>query len=262
MFQAAQHILGCAIGAVDGTIGEITDLYFDDLEWKVRYLVVETSHWLNRSSVLIAPRSLEYPAWERRLLLASITIDQVKNGPNIDTTKPVSRKHEALFLSHYHHPRYWENAGPPAIAQGPPIQNADAEFCWSDEHFTRAVADRERTAVSARAQAELHLRSYRAILGYSVRARDGVIGRVTGMLTSDDDWAVRYLIAHTGHWWAGHQVLLAVQWIARVSWLGSCINVDISRGLLCEAPAYDPAAGFDRAQEAKLTEYCSAQESR
>jgi len=32
--------------AADGDIGRVHDLYFDDRRWTVRYLVVDTRHWL------------------------------------------------------------------------------------------------------------------------------------------------------------------------------------------------------------------------
>ncbi|MEP7246109.1 MAG: PRC-barrel domain-containing protein [Gammaproteobacteria bacterium] len=37
---------GSRVRASDGEIGKVTDVYFDDEDWVVRYLVVDTGDWL------------------------------------------------------------------------------------------------------------------------------------------------------------------------------------------------------------------------
>ena len=36
----------CAIGATDGEIGRVKDLYCDDHAWVTRYLIVDSGSWL------------------------------------------------------------------------------------------------------------------------------------------------------------------------------------------------------------------------
>ena len=40
MLRNSKDLEGSAIGATDGAIGDVKDLYFDDEEWVIRYLVV------------------------------------------------------------------------------------------------------------------------------------------------------------------------------------------------------------------------------
>ena len=40
MLRNSKDLEGCAIGATDGAIGDVKDLYFDDEAWVIRYLVV------------------------------------------------------------------------------------------------------------------------------------------------------------------------------------------------------------------------------
>ena len=87
------------------------DFYFDDLAWVVRYLVVETGSWLSSRKVLISPIAIGHPDWAERVLPVSITKEQVKNSPDIDTDKPVSRQHEMQYLGYYGYPSYWGGAG-------------------------------------------------------------------------------------------------------------------------------------------------------
>jgi len=46
MLKPASGFKGLTIAATDGDIGSVNDLYFDDLSWTIRYLVVDTGTWL------------------------------------------------------------------------------------------------------------------------------------------------------------------------------------------------------------------------
>ena len=46
MTQRVHELIGMSIGASDGLIGHVKDVYFDDRRWVVRYLVVDSGDWL------------------------------------------------------------------------------------------------------------------------------------------------------------------------------------------------------------------------
>ena len=46
MLRNVKELRGFAIHATDGMIGEVDDFYFDDEDWAIRYLVVDTDNWL------------------------------------------------------------------------------------------------------------------------------------------------------------------------------------------------------------------------
>jgi len=55
MLRNVQDLEGYAIGATDGAIGHVKDVYFDDKTWVIRYLVVETGSWLSSRKRLQIP---------------------------------------------------------------------------------------------------------------------------------------------------------------------------------------------------------------
>jgi hypothetical protein len=61
MLRNSKDLAGCAIGATDGTGGEVKDLYFDDEAWVIRYLVVSTGAWLANRKVPVAPFERDDP---------------------------------------------------------------------------------------------------------------------------------------------------------------------------------------------------------
>ena len=111
MLRSAKELRGYAIGASDGDIGQVDDLYFDDEAWVMRYLAVDTGTWLSGRRVLISPISLGQPDWMAQRLPVALTRERVRNSPDIDTQKPVSRQHEADYFGYYGYPYYWGGMG-------------------------------------------------------------------------------------------------------------------------------------------------------
>ena len=47
MLHNTKDLVGYGVGATDGAIGHVKDVYFDDGMWVVRYLVVDAGSWLS-----------------------------------------------------------------------------------------------------------------------------------------------------------------------------------------------------------------------
>jgi len=58
MLRRINNLKDYAIHATDGDIGHVNDFYFDDEQWAVRYLIVQTGNWLINRKVLISPAAL------------------------------------------------------------------------------------------------------------------------------------------------------------------------------------------------------------
>jgi hypothetical protein len=66
MLRLVSRLSGYTIEASDGDIGTFNDFLFDDVTWKVRWLVVDTGHWLSGRKVLIHPSAIGAVDDERR----------------------------------------------------------------------------------------------------------------------------------------------------------------------------------------------------
>ena len=84
MLRSMKDLEGYSIGATDGQVGHVTDFYFDDDAWVIRYLVVETGSWLSSKKVLISPMSIRRPNWPARALEVAITREQIRHSPDIE----------------------------------------------------------------------------------------------------------------------------------------------------------------------------------
>jgi hypothetical protein len=259
MLRTLNDLEDYSIQATDGKIGQVTDFYFDDQRWVVRYLVVNTGGWLSERLVLISPISIGKPDWAKLVLPVSITREQVRNSPDVSTDQPVSRQDEIRHARHFGYPNYWEGNGfwgaysYPAMMLGgfvPPLdeqQNPTDRWAPSLE---KAV-----TALDSRPNGDPHLRSGKALTRYRIEASDGTLGHVQGFLVEEDTWAVRYLIVATSDWWLGHQVLIAPQWISEVSWPYHSISLNLTRQAIKDAPPYDSLLPLQRTQELGLHQH-------
>ena len=239
MLRSMQELENYAIGATDGEVGHVVDLFFDDAMWTVRYLVVETGSWLMSRQVLISPFSLTEADWEHKRLSVRITRDQVKNSPDIDTRQPVSRQQEMFYADYYDYPYYWGGTG-----------------LWGDGlYIPMAVPNPTRTAASQQAANDPHLRSCQSVIGHQVHASDGDIGHVQGMLVDEESWAIRFLVVDTSNWWMGHQVLIAPSWISDVSWAESKVTVTMTREAVQSSPRFDSTEQLNRQHEIDLYQH-------
>jgi len=252
MLRTIKELYGYSIGAVDGDIGQVKDLYLDDEAWVVRYLVVETGGWLSGRKVLISPMAIGDLDWAKRLLPVSITKEQVENSPDFDTEQPVTRQHELEYSGYYGYPFYWGGMGYWGGGMYPNMMllgygGGATPQAQQEAQNAQALAEARRDA-----NADPHLRSCKAITGYHIHASDGEIGHVSDMLIDDRTWAVRYLIVDTSNWWLGHKMLVAPQWIESVSWADSAVSVSLTRQAVKDAPVYDYSKTLERENEARL----------
>ncbi len=236
-----KHLKGFAIGATDGEIGTVTQVYFDDQTWAIRYLVVDTGGWLGGRIVLISPISVFNTDHEAKRLDVALTREQVEKSPDIDTHRPVSRQYEAAYFGYYGYPYYWEGPnlwGPSFDPERTVIQTtASAE----------TAAERVR-----RASLDSHLRSTEALTGYHIGAAGGEIGHLDGFVFDDRAWAIRYVEVATRNWWPGKKVLVSPEWIEKVSWSDTKVYVGLNREEIQSAPKYDESIPISRDYEDRL----------
>jgi hypothetical protein len=221
MLRNVKDLRGYALRATDGVIGRVEDFYFDDEDWGIRYLVVNTGSWLSDRRVLISPIAVGHAGWMAKRLPVALTRAQVEGSPDIDTRKPVSRQHEAEYFRYYGYPYYWGGAGLWGMGAYPGSLTTEGRI--EEElkiHGTHATSTPN----------DCHLRSSNA-----------VVGHLEDLLIDDHTWAIRYLIVNT-NWWSGHRVLVSPDCIRDVSWSEAKVSVDLTRQAVSDLPLYGSIA--------------------
>lgn len=242
MLRNINGLAGCTIHATDGELGEVDEFCFDDETWKVRYLVVRTGGWLSRRKVLISTAALKRkPDWRSRSLPVALTREQVRNSPDVDTEKTVTRLHELELHRHYAWPLYW---GEGFLTGG-----------MSGGMLFPPKREEEKGTGAREAAPETHLQSTRAVKGYRLHAADGLIGHVEDYIVDDAKWEIRYLVAATGTWLPGRKVLISPHWIERVDWETSEVFVALTRAAIQASPRFDPSRPVSEDYESELYDH-------
>ncbi len=231
------QLIGMSIGTVGGPLGRIEDVYFDDQSWAVRYLVVETASWLRHRKVLISPISVLQIDWARNCVETSLSFEQVRGSPGIDTDKPIYRQHEVEFFGYYGFPVYWGGAW---LWGGTPYPGVGAD---ATTHFNAPGA----TGIEA--PADQHLRSLVQIDHYRVRAKDGPLGHVRALLVEEKSWALQHLAVDTSQWMAGRQVSIPTQWISGIDWADHVVDLRATQDDVRRSFEYDAALEYSRGLE-------------
>jgi hypothetical protein len=212
---------------LDGVIGKIQEIYFDDSTWDVRYFVVDVWRWLLHKNVLLSPVAVGRPDEERRLLPASVTMDQIRHSPQIDTDKPIALQAQERLHMHFGWAFYWA---------------AEALMGTSN---TDVFSTMEPVNAGG-APFDPRLRTTRVVTGYEVVARDGIAGKVEDFLLDASTWSIRHLVVHLNG--NGLRVALPTLWVRQIRLETARIYVDLSVRTI---QSCFPVEGPKEEQEAK-----------
>jgi uncharacterized protein YrrD len=228
MLQSIKQLHGNKLGASDGDIGHVKDFYFDEQSWMVRYLVADTGSWLPGRQVLLSPHAFGGLHHDGKVLRVKQSRKKIEDSPAIETHKPVTRQHEDEYHRYYGWPAYWLGDGVWGMGGNSVLETP----------ATTSPVKSSATNGSQPKNADAHLRSTQAVSGYHVQATDGIIGHVCDFLMDDKNWAIGQLVVKIGHRFTGHEVLIPVSKVDRISYDDSTVFVKLTKEAVEKSPAY------------------------
>jgi hypothetical protein len=228
MLRSGKSIVGYRVEAENGSVGSVEDLYFDDERLAIRFLVVGSRRFFLAKRVLLSPIAFSGLDWSAHKVHARLTAGQIRRSPGIDRKLPVSRQKERQVHDHYQWPVYWGGSG----LWGPsPVPVTSAEL---DIAEAKAAEDEEK---------QNHLRSLVEVLDYSVQSEENHVGTLEDMLVEDEFWAIHYMVVRLD---GDRRILVATEWLDRISWDDRTITSRISADEIKSSPAYDPEYLIER----------------
>ncbi len=183
------------IHATDGEIGSVDDLLFDDRNWTVRHVVVDTGTWLPGRKVLVPRNLLAEHDDDGDTLHVDLTVSEVREAPGIEDDPPRSRQNSLVFMDFYWLAFPWGGfiGAPTSAASPPPVDPKQA-------------TPEEREA--------LHLRSADEVQGYRVQASDRSLGHIQDFVVDCRTWRISHVVVDTRNWLPGRHVVVEVDVIA------------------------------------------------
>lgn len=240
MLRSIKKLYGHKLGAKDGEIGQVKDFYFDDLNWAIRYLVVDTGLWLPERQVLLSPHSLGRLDQAEKILHVNLTRKQIEDSPSIDTHKPVSRQYEEEYYRYFGWPNYWQGKALWGMSDFPVLE-LPADL---------SVHEADPVSESPIPRTDAHLRSTQAVNGYHLRRGEEIIGHVCDFMMDAQSWSIGQLVIKTGHRFSGKEELLGTKLVERISYVESTVYMwptgEAAEPELEEALAAGAGADFRR----------------
>lgn len=219
MKRRLKDVKGFHVHATDGIIGHVTEFYFDDALWNIRYVVVGTGKWLSGRKVLIAPQSVRALDMDREHFVVDLSQEQIKNSPDVDTDKPVARQHEVELNQHYGWEVYW---GSEALIANPDIpvttRGQDVDENKGGKPF------------------DIHLRTTRVVTGFHVEAEDGRIGHVEDFVFDDETWTIERVVVDTRNWLPSKKVQIPPDLVHDIRVEEKLLSVRATREQIREMP--------------------------
>ena len=99
------------------------------------------------------------------------------------------------------------------------------------------------------------LQSIKQLHGSKLGASDGDIGHVKDFYFDDQTWAVRYVVADTGNWLPGRQVLLSPHAIGGLHHAGNVLRVKLTRKKIEDSPTIESHKPVTRQHEEEYHRY-------
>jgi hypothetical protein len=240
MLRSLKNMEEYKVNATDGDIGSVSDFYFDELHWTIRYLVVETGgFWDGPARVLVSPIAFREAEWATKKFHLSLTRDKVKNSPALPHDIPLSRQYEQNYFQYYNWPYYWGYGGiwgdwgtPGNLVSVP----------WT-KPLEQSVVDNP------------HLLRTLDVIGSVVVGKDKEIGHIQDFIVDDSTWTIRYVVVNTRHWWSGKSVIVSPHWISKIDGEGEKVYVDLSAQVVDNCPEWSPDQPVNREYESRLFDY-------
>jgi hypothetical protein len=239
MLRTMVDMTGCSVMALGGRIGRLRDFYFDDFAWIVCYLVADIGSWHKGRNVLVAPRHVfELPRGEVRQLELTLSTDEIKRCPGIESDLPVSLR-EKIEVGRY---PVWSPLVPP---MGIPV---DLASC--------TPAGKGTAGKKEGSGGDPHLRSLREVVNYRLQTAEGErFGHVAEFIMDTEGWFIRYMVVDTRYWLPGKLVLIAPSCVKEIDWPNALVHVDMKADKVKSLPEFDPSAPVNREYEARLYDF-------
>jgi hypothetical protein len=234
MIRSFMKMQGTQLWALDGEIGILKDVFFDDRNWKIQYFIMELGSWFSGMDVLIPP-ALVSP-FDGTSLKVQLTKRELQVSSYEDSALPVSlqqRYHERATYNIASTIGCFIGSGPIVV---PPIQENVKNAIWDDPH----------------------LWSCKNVSRYEVIALDGDAGSNQDILIDDSRWLIRFIVASIDKHGQSLKKLYSPQIVEDIEWALEIVNVSEKKDKISSRPCFDASRHLDISYEMIAKEmYCT-----
>lgn len=93
------------------------------------------------------------------------------------------------------------------------------------------------------------------MVGFTIRATDGDVGKIDEFYFDDETWTIRYMVAETGNWLSDRKVLISLAALGKPDWESHTFTVNLTCEQVRNSPDIDTKLPIFRQHEAALHAY-------
>lgn len=109
--RSTDEVSGYHILARDGEIGHVEDFLYDDKDWSIRFVAVDTRNLWGGKWVLVPPSWIKSIRWEDRKLQVDADREDLRNAPAYDPHHTVSDEYARQLARYYEMYAYEKSSG-------------------------------------------------------------------------------------------------------------------------------------------------------
>lgn len=99
--RSTDEVSGYHIHARDGFIGHVEDFLYDDRDWSIRFVAMNTRNLWGGKWILVPPAWIRGISWEERSLDVDAEKEDLRHAPAYDPRHPVSEEYARQLARHY-----------------------------------------------------------------------------------------------------------------------------------------------------------------
>ncbi len=212
------------VSAPDGDIGYCKDFLFNDEQWNLHYMLVDTHKWIpGGKKVLLHCNAVEAIDVEAKTIKINLTREQIKASPSLLANEPISRAYEKTYMCYFDYATY--HVGPSPV----------------DSYFAGIHPEQVKLAGAPKepASEKNHVHSAHFIEDYDLQATDKKHGHIVDFILNEETWDIELLAVELGNWFMHSKpVLLPPSELGKISWPKQKVYIELDAEHIKAYPLY------------------------
>ncbi|XOV79760.1 MAG: hypothetical protein ACFHVJ_02100 [Aestuariibacter sp.] len=225
MLHSLNELSNYHVAATDGDIGYCKDFLFNDEQWNLHYMLVDTHRWLpGGQKVLLSTNIITRIDRKKRVISIDRSRSDIERSPALPSNEPISRAYEKTYQCYFDYA--YLKVGPNPL---------DSYFMGTHIENIKIVA-----APKEPASEKNHEHSVHSVEDYDLQTSDSRHGHIVDFIVNEQDWRVVYLAVDVKHWLTkSDTVLLPPENLESLSWPKQKVFVALTAKQIENMPAYN-----------------------
>lgn len=230
MKLSLNELMGYRIETLDGIQGTIKDFLLDEDYWVVRHVDVDLGLFSAGRRVLIPRLLLGTTDWTTKHFKVQLHKSDLEGCPELRDNLPISRQYEQELNKSYKLKDYWGRDYYPPKTKSAVTKN----------HTLPPEPVRVSFNIIREEDLDSTLRSFKELIGYNVKTKEGNLGVLHDLLIDSESWSViSAIVSQIPPHSKERKVLIATTFIKEISYVNKSIMINLSVADVISAPDFD-----------------------